>query len=89
MPQGSWRVSPGLWLLMLSELAAQPARSCSRCRRFPPIALKWAAALLKHCDEPQHGIDLLGKDHFLLGKLLVTLGKCELLPGQCWRRGEH
>ncbi len=43
--------------------------------RFPPIALKWAAALLKHCDEPQHSIDLLGKDHFLLGKLLVTLGE--------------
>ena len=42
--------------------------------RFPPLALKWAAALLKRCDEPQHGIDLLGRDHFLLGKLLVTLG---------------
>lgn len=61
------------------------AARCMRCgplhchprRRFPPVALKWAAALLKHCDEPQHGIDLLGKDHFLLGKLLVTLGELE------------
>ena len=46
---------------------------CVPCS-FPPIALKWAAALLRQCDEPQHGIDLLGRDHFLLGKLLVTLG---------------
>jgi hypothetical protein len=26
-------------------------------------------------DERQHGIDMLGRDHFLLGKLLVTLGE--------------
>ncbi|KAL4458913.1 hypothetical protein ABPG75_013778 [Micractinium tetrahymenae] len=50
------------------------AAPAGHVNRFPPIALKWAAALLRHCDEPQHGIDLLGRDSFLLGKLLVTLG---------------
>lgn len=57
-----------------------------RVNRFPPIALKWAAALLRHCDEPQHGIDLLGRDSFLLGKLLVTLGECAG-PGEGRRVG--
>ena len=57
-----------------------------RVNRFPPIALKWAAALLRHCDEPQHGIDLLGRDSCLLGKLLVTLGECAG-PGEGRRVG--
>jgi telomere length regulation protein len=48
------------------------------------VALKWAAALLRHVDEPQHGIDLLGRDHFLLGKLLVTLGALRCEARGCW-----
>jgi telomere length regulation protein len=42
--------------------------------RFPSVALKWAAALLKECDVQKHGVDLFGRDAYLLGKLLTTLG---------------
>lgn len=42
--------------------------------KFAPVAIPWTAALLKQCDVPGHGIDLFGKDTFLLGRLLVTLG---------------
>ena len=42
--------------------------------RFPPIALKWAAALLKECDVRRHGVDLFGRDYFILGRLVATLG---------------
>jgi Telomere length regulation protein len=45
-----------------------------KANRFPPIALKWAAALLKECDVRRHGVDLFGRDHFVLGRLLATLG---------------
>lgn len=43
--------------------------------RFPAVALSWAAALLRECDRPHHGIDLFGRDYFLLGRMLVTLGE--------------
>lgn len=46
----------------------------AHANRFAPVALKWAAALLRECDVRRHGIDLFGRDHFLLGRLLVTLG---------------
>jgi hypothetical protein len=42
--------------------------------KFPSVALKWAAALLKECDVQKHGVDLFGRDAYLLGKLLTTLG---------------
>lgn len=48
--------------------------SSSQRNLFPPVAIKWAAALLRDADIQMHGIDLLGRDHFLLGKLLLTLG---------------
>lgn len=38
------------------------------------MALAWGAALLRDCDKQLQGIDLFGRDHFLLGRLLVTLG---------------
>ncbi|KAL4542152.1 hypothetical protein Ndes2526B_g06634 [Nannochloris sp. 'desiccata'] len=49
-------------------------KSTTKSNRFPPIALKWAAALLKECDVRRHGVDLFGRDHFILGRLLATLG---------------
>ncbi|KAL4535752.1 hypothetical protein Ndes2437A_g06448 [Nannochloris sp. 'desiccata'] len=49
-------------------------KSTTKANRFPPIALKWAAALLKECDVRRHGVDLFGRDHFILGRLLATLG---------------
>jgi len=42
--------------------------------RFPEVALQWTSALLRECDVKRHGIDLFGRDHFLLGRLLCTLG---------------
>lgn len=46
------------------------------------ILLDWSAKLLSHCDRPQHGIDLFGKDTYLLGCLLCTLGNfLETLSG--------
>jgi hypothetical protein len=42
--------------------------------RFSPVALRWASALLRSCDQPRHGVDLFGRDGLLLGRLLVTLG---------------
>ena len=64
-------------------LKSRQASSPAATRRFPAIALKWAAALLRHCDEPQHGVDLLGRDSFLLGKLLVTLGERAVCGRAC------
>ncbi len=72
-------------LAALQRGAGAPA---GHVNRFPPIALKWAAALLRHCDEPQHGIDLLGRDSFLLGKLLVTLGEFACTAGAAVRAAE-
>ena len=45
-----------------------------QANHFPPIALKWTVALLRECDVRRHGVDLFGRDHFLLGCLLSTLG---------------
>lgn len=42
--------------------------------RFPAVALSWAVALLRDCDRQQQGVDLFGRDAFLLGRLLATLG---------------
>ena len=38
------------------------------------MALSWAATLLRECDLERQGIDLFGRDSFLLGRLLITLG---------------
>ncbi len=58
------------------SLAASSAAATSgnKINRFPPIALKWAVALLKECDVRRHGVDLFGRDYFILGRLLATLG---------------
>lgn len=42
--------------------------------RFLPIAAAWTTALLKECDAVRHGVDLFGRDYYLLGRLLCTLG---------------
>eukprot|EP00887_Chlorella_sp_A99_P006750 scaffold3.g6750.t1 len=60
--------------LAVRQQAAAAAAAAQRANRFPPVALKWAAALLKECDRRHHGIDMFGRDAFLLGKLLTTLG---------------
>ena len=36
--------------------------------------LDWSAKLLSSVDKPRHGVDLLGRDSYLLGCLLCTLG---------------
>ncbi|GLI69267.1 hypothetical protein VaNZ11_013803, partial [Volvox africanus] len=41
--------------------------------RFADVALRWAAGLLREVDRVKHGVDLLGRDHQLLGRLLTTL----------------
>jgi telomere length regulation protein len=38
------------------------------------VAVKWAAALLRECDVRRHGVDLFGRDSFVLGRLIITLG---------------
>ena len=49
---------------------------------FPRVLLDWSAKLLMRCDKQQHGIDLFGKDSYLLGCLLCTLGNfMEILSG--------
>lgn len=56
----------------LAEARRAPPKA--HANRFPEVGLKWASALLRKCDVRQHGIDLFGRDHFLLGRLLCTLG---------------
>lgn len=59
----------------LAAASSEPhQKSATQANRFPPIALKWAAALLKECDVRRHGVDLFGRDYFILGRLLATLG---------------
>ncbi|EFJ42875.1 hypothetical protein VOLCADRAFT_97060 [Volvox carteri f. nagariensis] len=41
--------------------------------RFADVALRWAAGLLREVDKVKHGVDLLGRDHQLLGRVLTTL----------------
>ncbi|KAK9804941.1 hypothetical protein WJX73_001262 [Symbiochloris irregularis] len=41
---------------------------------FPSVAKEWAAALLRECDVEKQGVDLMGRDSLLLGRLLITLG---------------
>ncbi len=49
---------------------------------LPRILLEWSSKLLLQCDKQQHGIDLFGKDTYLLGCLLCTLGNfMEILSG--------
>ena len=53
--------------------SATMTTTASPCR-FPTVALSWAATLLRECDLEHHGVDLFGRDSFLLGRLLITLG---------------
>lgn len=41
--------------------------------RFPAVAMEWVVALLKHCGEDRHGVDIFGKDALLLARLLAAL----------------
>ena len=56
------------------------------CHRFAPVALQWAAALLRDSDRVRQGVDLFGRDALLLGRVLVTLVRpclaraCAALP---------
>jgi telomere length regulation protein len=45
-----------------------------RLRRFTQVAVRWAAGLLRGCDEAGHGVDMFGRDSLLLGRLLNCLG---------------
>ena len=37
------------------------------------MAVDWVSALLHECAKERHGVDLLGRDVVLLGRLLITL----------------
>ncbi len=70
--------APAGRLVRASERSLAAGRAAARApapraNRFPPVALRWAAALLRHCDERRQGVDLFGRDAFLLGRLLATL----------------
>ena len=42
------------------------------------VAATWAAGLLRGVDQELHGVDLLGRDAALLGRLLLCLvGHCD------------
>ncbi len=41
--------------------------------RLPEVVLHWAAGLLADCGKERHGVDLFGRDAWLLGRLLLTL----------------
>eukprot|EP00890_Picochlorum_soloecismus_P000404 jgi/Picsp_1/1364/NSC_04843-R1_telomere length regulation protein tel2 homolog len=43
-------------------------------RSMGPILLEWTTLLLQDCSLPRHGLDLFGRDSYLLGCLLCTLG---------------
>ena len=43
-------------------------------RQVGKILLEWSAKLLASCDKNSHGIDLFGKDTYLLGCFICTLG---------------
>jgi hypothetical protein len=38
------------------------------------VILEWSSKLLSLCDKPRHGIDMFGKDTYLLGCFICTLG---------------
>ena len=38
------------------------------------VILQWSAKLLGQCDKPRHGVDMFGRDAYLLGCLLCTMG---------------
>ena len=44
-----------------------------RWRSFPSVAKQWMAALLHECEVEKQGVDLMGRDSLLLGRILVTL----------------
>ena len=64
--------------ISVTNLSLYPSTPLSNspnpCRRFLPVALQWTRALLAGVDKQHHGIDLFGRDAFLLGRLLGTLG---------------
>ncbi len=70
---------------LLSQAAHCALHASTLCSppRFPSVALSWAAVLLRNCDRQQHGIDLFGRDAFLLGRLLITLGALCMLHVCC------
>ncbi|KAK9868756.1 hypothetical protein WJX84_007936 [Apatococcus fuscideae] len=55
---------------------ARAGRSAPRSHknRLPEVVLHWAAGLLTECGKERHGVDLFGRDSWLLGQLLLTLG---------------
>lgn len=53
------------------------------CPRFPSVAKEWAAALLRECDVEKHGVDLMGRDSLLLGRLLITLASQQQATACC------
>lgn len=52
----------------------QPRADAVHVNEFPQIAMQWTAALLRDVDVRRHGVDLFGRDSFMLGKVLTTLG---------------
>ena len=67
-----------------ASLAASTTFRRQRTRNeFARHALPWAAALLRECDVVRHGVDLLGRDSVVLGRLLTTLAGFAAAAGPC------
>jgi hypothetical protein len=65
--------SPGTDSLDLAQVKIKDG-SKRELRSIGPIILDWTTVLLQDCSLPHHGLDLFGRDSYLLGCLLCTLG---------------
>ena len=54
-----------------------------RRNRFAGVAVRWATLLLRECDVERHGVDLLGRDAAVLGRLLTCLATFAEAAGPC------
>ena len=67
------QLGPGTDSLDLAQVKIKDG-SKREIRSIGPIILDWTTALLQDCSLPHHGLDLFGRDSYLLGCLLCTLG---------------
>lgn len=74
MPPGAGTVTRASHRSLEISKSSKNSRETHHLNKFPPVAVKWAAALLRECDVRRHGVDLFGRDSFILGRLIITLG---------------
>ena len=63
-----------------SPCAPAPRGFWLLCCSFPSVAKQWMAALLHDCDRERQGVDLMGRDSLLLGRVLVTMVGAQATP---------